>query len=276
MNNTIQKLNHPSVLQIQYLIELEKTGNGRGCVATVADQCGVSHGPVSRFFRECIACGYLTEKYDFTESGVQALEMYKKILRNVRDYLERIGVKKEEIPEKLRQMVENVDYDLLFTITKSDTRLREHTSHEAEEEDVPYFLENILEMGRYEVGIAIHQLNRGDKTRLSMAHRGFEHIACVRHNTRGSWLELTICPMHARSRIDGEEMTGYLSSLKYEKQGQLFEANIRDGRLRIPLSACHFMKGHRGNIKGMIPITVTCSVGKAHMPESTALLTFWM
>lgn len=276
MEKTMQKLNHPSVLQIQYLLELEKTGNGRGCVATVADQCGVSHGPVSRFFRECIACGYLTEKYDFTESGVQALEMYKKILRNVRDYLERIGVKKEEIPEKLRQMVENVDYDLLFTITKSDTRLREHTSHEPEEEDVPYFLENILEMGRYEVGIAIHQLNRGDKTRLSMAHRGFEHIACVRHNTRGSWLELTICPMHARSRIDGGEMTGYLSSLKYEKKGQLFEANIRDGRLRIPLSACHFMKGHRGNIKGMIPITVTCSVGKAHMPESTALLTFWM
>lgn len=276
MEKTMQKLNHPSVLQIQYLLELEKIGNGRGCVATVADQCGVSHGPVSRFFRECIACGYLTEKYDFTESGVQALEMYKKILRNVRDYLERIGVKKEEIPEKLRQMVENVDYDLLFAITKSDTRLREHTSHEPEEEDVPYFLENILEMGRYEVGIAIHQLNRGDKTRLSMAHRGFEHIACVRHNTRGSWLELTICPMHARSRIDGEEMTGYLSSLKYEKKGQLFEANIRDGRLRIPLSACHFMKGHRGNIKGMIPITVTCSVGKAHMPESTALLTFWM
>lgn len=37
MEKTMQKLNHPSVLQIQYLLELEKTGNGRGCVATVAD-----------------------------------------------------------------------------------------------------------------------------------------------------------------------------------------------------------------------------------------------
>ena len=276
MKNEIQKLNHPSVLQIRYLMELEKTGNSRGCVSVIAEICGVSHGPVSRFFKECIACGYLTPKYEFTESGLQALDMYKRILRNVQSYLERIGVRKEEIPEKLRQMVENVDYDLLMIITKSDTQPKEHTSHEAKEEDVPYFLENILEKGKYQVGIAIHQLNGGEKPRLSMAHRGFEHIACIRHNNRGSWLELTICPMHARSRIDGVEMTGYLSSLKYEKQGQLFQADIKDGKLKIPLSACRFMKGYRGNIKGMIPITVTCSVGEAHMPESTALLTFWM
>ena len=71
-------------------------------------------------------------------------------------------------------------------------------------------------------------------------------------------------------------MTGRLSSLKYEEQGQLFEAAIREGRVRIPLNACHFMKTRHGNVKGMIPITVTCSVGKAHMPESTALLMFWM
>lgn len=272
----IQKLNHPSVLQIRYLTELEKTGNGRGCVSVIAEACGVSHGPVSRFFKECINCGYLTEKYEFTETGTQALDMYKKIIRNVQAYLERLGVRESEIPEKLRQLVENVDYDVLMTMTKSDFQMQEHTSHEPKEEDVPYFLENVLEKGKYQVGIAIHQLGHGSTPKLSMAHRGFEHIACVRHNNRGSWLELTIKPMHARSRIDGAEMTGHLSSLKYEKQGQLFEADIKDGRLRIPLSACRFMKNHSGNIKGMIPITVTCSVGKAHMPESTALLTFWM
>ena len=36
------------------------------------------------------------------------------------------------------------------------------------------------------------------------------------------------------------------------------------------------MKTHLGNVKGMVSITVTCSVGKAHMPESTALLMFWL
>ncbi len=36
------------------------------------------------------------------------------------------------------------------------------------------------------------------------------------------------------------------------------------------------MKTRQGNVKGMVSITVTCSVGKAHMPESTALLMFWL
>ena len=42
---------HPSMLQIQYLMELEKVGKKRGSVTMIADICGVSHGPVSRFFK---------------------------------------------------------------------------------------------------------------------------------------------------------------------------------------------------------------------------------
>lgn len=45
---------HPSMLQIQYLMELEKVGKKRGSVTMIADICGVSHGPVSRFFKECM------------------------------------------------------------------------------------------------------------------------------------------------------------------------------------------------------------------------------
>ena len=52
--------------------ELEKTGKKRGSVAMIADTCGVSHGPVSRFFKECIGKGYLTEKYEFTTEGAHA------------------------------------------------------------------------------------------------------------------------------------------------------------------------------------------------------------
>ena len=109
-----------------------------------------------------------------------------------------------------------------------------------------------------------------------MDHQGFEHLALIRNNTRGSWLELTIREIYGRSRIDGTEMSGHLSSLKYEKQGQLYEAVIKDGHLKIPLSACHFFRGRMGNVKGTVHITVACNIGNAHMPESTAVLTFWM
>ena len=46
--------------------------------------------------------------------------------------------------------------------------------------------------------------------------------------------------------------------------------------IKLPLEAFKIHIGMGGEIKGMLPITVTCSVGNGHMPESTALLVFWM
>lgn len=275
-NKEYENLLHPSILQIRYLIELEKIGKKRGNVALIADTCGVSHGPVSRFFKECVSRRYLTDQYEFTEEGKRAVFIYKKILRDVTAYLKRMNIPETEIPDKIRQLVENVDYELLSQITRNAGQIKEQKNHTENEEMGAYFLDKILAKGNYQVGIAIHQVNRNSETKLSMAHQGFEHLAYIRNNTRGSWLELTIREMHARSRIDGTNMRGHLSSLKYENQGQLHQSVIKDGHLRIPLSACRFFRSRCGNVKGTVLITVTCSVGKAHMPESTALLTFWM
>ena len=282
-----KNLLHPSMLQIQYFLELEKVGKKRGSVALIADTCGVSHGPVSRFFKECIERGYLTEKYEFTAEGAHALLTYKKLLRDVKLYLKAMNIPEKEIPEKMKQLIENVDYDLLRTMIRNARQATEQTSEQDKnqkdtqddqynKDSNTYSIEKILEKGKFQVGIAIHQISRNSETRLSMAHQGFEHLAWIRNNTRGSWLELTIREIHGRSRIDGTEMSGHLSSLKYEKQGQLYEAVIKDGHLKIPLSACHFFRGRMGNVKGTVHITVACNVGNAHMPESTAVLTFWM
>ena len=91
-----EELMHPSMLQIRYLSELARIGKKRGSVALIADTCGVSHGPVSRFFKECIGAGYLTEAYEFTEKGTQALKTYQRILREVGLYLERVGIRKKQ------------------------------------------------------------------------------------------------------------------------------------------------------------------------------------
>lgn len=86
----MKDLLHPSLLQINYLMTLEKIEKKRGCVGTVADICGVSHGPVSRFFKECVNYGYLTEQYTFTEAGICALRMYERILQSTQSYLTRL------------------------------------------------------------------------------------------------------------------------------------------------------------------------------------------
>ena len=70
------------------------------------------------------------------------------------------------------------------------------------------------------------------------------------------------------------EQGRYLSSLKYENDGMLRKAEVKDGKVRIPLEACAFYQNVRDKIRGSIPVTLACSVGQVHMPESTALLKF--
>lgn len=114
---------------------------------------------------------------------------------------------------------------------------------------------------------------------FSMGNRAFRHQgAVVRENGR-DYLELYPCEMWEKSRLTGKILTGWVSSLKYQHDGNLYyaEGGAEDQKyLRLPLEVfkMHFCPG--GEVKGMLPIIVNCSVGNAHMPESTAILMFWM
>nr|WP_147604287.1 hypothetical protein [Ruminococcus sp. AF46-10NS] len=132
------------MLQIRYLSQLAKTGKKRGSVALIADTCGVSHGPVSRFFKECIGAGYLNEGYEFTEKGTRALKTYQRILKEVGAYLERIGIPAPEIPEKRRQLIENVDYSLLMTMTRNSRQVNESRNQTNADEGSLYYLDHVM------------------------------------------------------------------------------------------------------------------------------------
>ena len=71
-------------------------------------------------------------------------------------------------------------------------------------------------------------------------------------------------------------MQGHLASLKYEQGGMMRVAKIKNGKVKIPLEACQFYQNTRGRIYGSVPVPLACSVGQMHMPESTALLRFWL
>ena len=58
-------------------------------------------------------------------------------------------------------------------------------------------------------------------------------------------------------------------------EGDVYKiAEIKNGKVRIPISAFCFRKFNHGMLQGNLMITVSCSVGEAHMPESTARLIF--
>lgn len=271
-----KRKNLPTIQQLQYLLELERIDKRRGMVAMIAEICSVNHGAVSRYFKSCVERGYLTDNYEFTELGKAWLDGYRKLIKELEVYLTKIGIPQKEIAENVKDMIENVDYYTLTSMLRNNQKMRSVYRAEKKEALSRNFLEEILEYGNQQVYFTIYHMSNEKKFSISMANRGFAKPGYLRHNKRVSWIELNICEMTANSRVNGETMVGHVEALKYEHNGILHMAEVSNGRIRIPLEACRFHRRQGGEVKGMIPVTATCSVGRSHMPESTALLIFWL
>lgn len=266
----------PSMLQIQYLIELEKIGSQRGSVGMIAEACGVSHGPVSRYLKTCHEKGYLTKEYGFTEKGRAWLESYKILIGEVTDYLSRMALSKGDIQENTRSLIENMDYHVLLNMVRNDQQMRKNQMIEKMDQEQGNLLDEVMEKGVWEVSFCLFRQDMRHGLRRSMADQGFLKPGIIRHNKRGSWLELTICNISEISRMDGHMKEGHLQTLKYEQDGMLHSIDPRDGKVRIPLKACRIQRRRGEKVVGDVKITVTSNVSQVHMPESTAILVFWL
>ncbi|WP_461881639.1 helix-turn-helix domain-containing protein [Fusicatenibacter sp.] len=261
-----------SLNQVKYLTLLDQCKQKRGSVQKIADWCGVRHPTVSRFFKACTEQGYLTKELVLTEKGRRILSWNQYLAKEVRQYLTDLGVE-EGMDDFAKGILENVDYNIIEkTISKravitDNTRMKKAAS-------VIDNIDGIIEPGEHPVRISLFRVNPMERAQKSMADRGFEKTATIIHNEKESCLELTVKEMHAISRVDGHDMTGHLSSLKYLCYGSLKQAEINQGKVRIPLDVCTYEVYDHGIIWGNVSITVACSVGSAHMPESTARLMF--
>lgn len=136
---------------------------------------------------------------------------------------------------------------------------------------------NLQKCERHPVVFRLYRMNKKQgQGRDSMAMRGFEDIAEIVQEKGESYLELKLKEMAAHSRVSGEMMAGKLKTLKYEHNEVLEEARIENNIVKIPMEACRIHRWTGIGTMGIVPVTVTCSVGPMHMPESTALLYFWV
>lgn len=266
----------PSLLQIQYLIELEKIGYKRGSVGMIAEACGVSHSPVSRYLKICQDKELLTDSYDFTEKGKAWIDSYKTLIREVEAYLGRMTLSKEDIQENMRVLIENMDYHVLLNMVRNDQQMRQSMQVEKLNQEQGNLLDEVLEKGVWEVGFCLFRQDMRLGLRRSMADQGFKKPGIIRHNKRGSWLELTICDIAEVSRMDGHMKEGHLQTLKYEQDGMLHSIDPREGKIRIPLKAFRIQRRRGEKVVGDVKVTVTSNVSLVHMPESTAVLVFWV
>ena len=231
---------------------------------------------MNRYFKNCIERGILTESLEFTPAGEEWLERYSNLYENLEKYLEEIGAKPEEIEESLDVMVENIDIHMLELMINAYAEKK--SVYKKKENELDQEIQhNLQKCERHPVVFRLYRMNKKPgQGRDSMAMRGFEEIAEIVQENGESYLELKLKEMEAHSRVSGEMMAGKLKTLKYEHNEVLEEADIEDNIVKIPMEACRIHRWTGIGTVGIVPVTVTCSAGQVHMPESTALLYFWV
>ncbi|MDO4260862.1 MAG: hypothetical protein Q4C82_02195 [Eubacteriales bacterium] len=272
----LKRQDRPSVLQLRYLAELDHMEKKRGVQGMVAARCGVNASTVNRYFKACMEKGYLDESCGFTDKGRRWFEHYRKLQSRLERYLKELLGRDSEVQEAVRSLIENTDSHVLEAILSSHERQNMLSAKRSVE--LPDNLREMLRRHRrHEVRFGIYRMGREQRPgRLSMAMRGFREDAYLTEEEGEAYLELYVREVTAASRIDGKTMEGRLDSLKYEDGDTLQNLRIEKEKIQIPLSAFKIYHGQGGRIKGTLAITVTCSVGQAHMPESTAFLVFWL
>ena len=272
----LKRQNRPTMLQLKYLQGLSRVEKKRGAQGSIAEYYNVNRSTVNRYFKNCIERGILTETLEFTVEGQEWLGRYVKLYENLQKYLEEIGARPEEIEETIDVMVEDIDIHMLELMINAHAEKK--SVYKRRENDLDQEIQNNLQKcERHPVVFRLYRMNKkSGESRDSMAMRGFEETAEIVQNHGESYLELKLKEMTAHSRANGKVMAGRLKTLKYE-HNEIFEtAEIEDNRVRIPMEACRMHKWTGIGTMGSVPITVTCNVGEMHMPESTAMLFFWV
>ena len=272
----LKRQNRPTMLQLKYLQGLSRVDKKRGAQGSIAQYYHVNSSTVNRFFKNCIERGILTEALEFTAEGQEWLDRYVRLYENLQKYLEEIGAKPEEIEETIDVMVEDIDIHMLELMINAHAEKK--SVYKRKENELDQETQNNLQKcERHPVVFRLYRMNKKPgQSRDSMAMRGFEETAEIVQDKGESYLELKVKDMSAHSRVSGETMVGKLKTLKYEHDEVLETVDIVNNIVRIPMEACKIHKWTGVGTMGVVPVTVTCSVGLVHMPESTALLYFWV
>ena len=272
----LKRQNRPTMLQLKYLQGLSRVEKKRGAQGSIAEYYNVNRSTVNRFFKNCIERGILTEALEFTVEGQEWLDRYVRLYENLQKYLEEIGARPEEIEETIDIMVEDIDIHMLELMINAHAEKK--SVYKRKENELDQEIQNNLQKcERHPVVFRLYRMNKKPgQSRDSMAMRGFEETAEIVQDQGESYLELKVKDMSAHSRVSGETMVGKLKTLKYEHDEVLETVDIVNNIVRIPMEACKIHKWTGVGTMGVVPVTVTCSVGLVHMPESTALLYFWV
>lgn len=274
MAKYVQK-DRPTLLQLRVLEELLAGGNYRGFVSDAAARLGCSPPSVTQFLKKCVANGWLSDDYRFTAAGQTWAESYLATRDRLQTHLEQSGLPREEMETNLSALLEHIDQHVLNTLLQGAREeepvvfRRARLSTEAVER-IEWRLPRQADFCFYR-----SEPDRNGNM-FSMANEAFDQTGWLVEHGGQVCLQLTTRRIRGISRADGREYTGSLSQMRYGADGLLTQAEMDQGRLWLPLKDFRFTVGDGDELKGLLWTAITSTVGRIHMPESTALLVLWL
>lgn len=273
------------MFQLQCLKELKQQEEQLGTYneAEIARRLSVNRSTVSRCLRRSVENGILSDRdYGFTKKGNEILSYYVEIEQDLFAYFRKIGVEESACYQAVAGMLDAVDGKTIQIICQKE---KMHMQYEnigdkgvaRVTDEREWEIGDCLEYGDYDVDFSIYRQGKDEK-KLSMADMGFEKPAVLHYAKEKSFLKLKIREVSAYSGANSRLLLhGHVQTVKcrYKDDG-LKELPVVKGSVQIPMSEICFECQQEGEIRGRVQLTMTCSVGVVHMPESIATLVLRM
>lgn len=141
------------------------------------------------------------------------------------------------------------------------------------------FCEKIKD-GSYTFPFIIYREKVKNGNNISMANNGFAHPCEAVIGEGGGVVLIKAVDMEENSGSNGVQMKGRVKHLKYFDGRKFIEAAVSGDFIQIPLKHFNFVNIGSDTmtriLHGSICLKMRCTVGEAHMPESTAIFTLFI
>jgi Mn-dependent DtxR family transcriptional regulator len=264
--------------QMKYLLALTEKENQS--ISGIADKFNVNRSSVSRSLATLIDQGLLTDNYELTSVGKHYLAEYKYKHDVITGWLMKNGIDEEDARQDTYKILEVCSDKTIRMLGQGGEFCKacnyfRKKGHKLIIEGNE--LQQYINRGEYQVPFIFHKDKKRSPDQISMANDAFYHPATLVITKNSGYLALRTKQMEQKSLIDKLSLAGKVDKIKYEYQNQIREAEISETMVKLPIEAMKFLYIKEDDIlQGYVNLTMTCSVGIIHMPESTAILTIYL
>lgn len=215
-----------------------------------------------------------------TPKGRRLAEMYAKRMELAQNHLIYEGVPKDEARHDALMLTLYCGDKTFENIQLIEETLRMKETFASRKSFSGAELCEKIKDGHYTFPFLIYRERVKNGSNISMANKGFAHPCEVVIGNGGGVVLIKAVDMSESSKLNGLKMKGKVKHLKYYDGSRFTEAAVSGNFIQIPLKYFNFVNIGSDTVTrilhGSICLKMRCTVGEAHMPESTAIFTLFI